>query len=173
MHSGQWASPYGSNGQPWAGPEGPNGQMTMMLHNCRVRQFHRTSNGENSSSNFRDMCSGPRASPYGSNEHVPITLRNYRSRQFQRASNEKKNCPAVSDICMPKCLDPADARFKKFFSLCQAHWANDMALHNCGSRQFHRTLNGVNPPSGFRDMHFDPWASPYGLNRQMPMTLHN
>ena len=34
------------------------GQMTMMLHNYRSRQFHRTSNGINPSRGFRDMGSG-------------------------------------------------------------------------------------------------------------------
>ena len=40
------------------------GQMTMMLHNYRSRRFHRTSNGINPSSGFRDMGSansGPSA----------------------------------------------------------------------------------------------------------------
>ena len=40
------------------------GQMTMTLHNYRSRQFHRTSNGINPSSGFRDMgsaMSGPSA----------------------------------------------------------------------------------------------------------------
>ena len=40
------------------------GQMTMMLHNYRSRQFHRTSNDINPSSAFRDMGpakSGPSA----------------------------------------------------------------------------------------------------------------
>ena len=38
-------------------PYGANGQMTMTMHNYRPRQFHRTSNGENSSSGYRDMGS--------------------------------------------------------------------------------------------------------------------
>ena len=37
------------------------GQMTMMLHNYKSRQFHRTSNGINPSSGFKDMGSGPSA----------------------------------------------------------------------------------------------------------------
>ena len=40
------------------------GQMTLMLHNYRSRQFHRTSNGRNPSSGFKDMGSaksGPSA----------------------------------------------------------------------------------------------------------------
>ena len=62
-----------------------------------------------------------------------------------------------------------------------------MAVHNYRSRQVHETLNGVNPSSGFRDMRsaksrpnlwqiwqvFGPWASPYGANGQMSMTVHN
>ena len=62
-----------------------------------------------------------------------------------------------------------------------------MTVHNYRSRQVHETLNGVNPSSGFRDMRsaksgpnlcqiwqvFGPWASPYGANGQMTMTVHN
>ena len=40
---------------PWASPYGANRQMTMTVHNYRPRQFHRTSNGENPSSGYRDM----------------------------------------------------------------------------------------------------------------------
>ena len=38
---------------PWASPYGSNGQMTITVHNCRPRQFHRTSNHENPSSGYR------------------------------------------------------------------------------------------------------------------------
>ena len=62
-----------------------------------------------------------------------------------------------------------------------------MTVHNYRCRQVHETLNGVNPSSGFRDMRsaksgsnlwqiwqvFGPWASPYGANGQMSMTVHN
>ena len=59
-----------------------------------------------------------------------------------------------------------------------------MTLHNYRHRQVHETSNGVNPSSGFRDMRsaksgpnlcqiFGPWASPYGANGQMTMTVHN
>ena len=62
-----------------------------------------------------------------------------------------------------------------------------MTVHNYRFRQVHETLNGVNPSSGFRDMRsaksgpnlwqiwqvFGPWASPYGANGQMSMTVHN
>ena len=42
---------------PWASPYGANGQMSMTVHNYRPRKFHRTSNGENPSCSYRDMCS--------------------------------------------------------------------------------------------------------------------
>ena len=42
---------------PWASPYGAIGQMSMTVHNYRPRQFHRTSNGENPSSGYRDMGS--------------------------------------------------------------------------------------------------------------------
>ena len=62
-----------------------------------------------------------------------------------------------------------------------------MTVRNYRSRQVHETLNGVNPSSGFRDMRsaksgpnlwqiwqvFGPWASPYGANGQMSITVHN
>ena len=62
-----------------------------------------------------------------------------------------------------------------------------MTVYNYRSRQVHEALNGVNPSNGFRDMRsaksgpylcqiwqvFGPWASPYGANGQMTMTVHN
>ena len=42
---------------PWARPYGANGQMTLPVHNYSHRQFHRTLNGENPSSGYRDMSS--------------------------------------------------------------------------------------------------------------------
>ena len=42
---------------PWASPYGAKGQMSMTVHNYRLRQFHRTSNGEDPSSGYRDMGS--------------------------------------------------------------------------------------------------------------------
>ena len=69
------------------------GQMTMMLHNYRSRQFHRTSNGINPSSGFRDMGSaksGPSTAWFdkflaNGQAHMGqmgnTKLHNYRSRQ--------------------------------------------------------------------------------------------
>ena len=42
---------------PWTSPYGANGHMTMTVHTYRPRQFHRTLNGENPSSGYRDMGS--------------------------------------------------------------------------------------------------------------------
>ena len=41
----------------WASLHGANGQIIMTVHNYRSRQSHRTSNGENPSSGYRDMGS--------------------------------------------------------------------------------------------------------------------
>ena len=120
------------------------GQMTMMLYNYRSRQFHRTSNGTDPSRGFRDMGSTKSG--------------------------------------------PSAASFDKFLAHGQTHMGQiTMTVHNYRSRQVHETLNGVNPSNGFRDMRsaksgpnlcqiwqvFGPWASPYGANGQMTMTVHN
>ena len=114
------------------------GQMTLVLHNYRSRQFHRTSNGRNPSSDFKDMGSAKSG--------------------------------------------PSAAWFDKFSAHEQTHIGQiTMTVHNYRSRQVHKTLNGVHPSSGFRDMRsaksgpnlwqiwqvFGPWASPYRANGQM------
>ena len=85
------------------------GQMTMMLQNFRSRQFHRTSNGINPSSGFRDMSSAE--------------------------------------------SDPSAAWCDVFGSWASPYGANgQIKLHNYRYRQVYETLNGVNLPSGSRDM---------------------
>ena len=94
----------------------------MILHSYRFRQFHRTSNGVNPSSSFRDLCSGPQwhliwqvfepwASPYGPAHmgqmgkwpwHCTTSgLDNSIELQMERI------CPAVSEICGPQSLAAA------------------------------------------------------------------
>ena len=101
----------------------------MMVHNYRFRQFHRTWNGVNLSSSFRDMCLaksgpqgylvwqvfGPLASPCGVHGQITMALHNHRSRQFHRTSNGVNLSSAFGD------LDPTDARFDKFLAHGQAH----------------------------------------------------
>ena len=45
-----------------------------------------------------------------------------------------------------------DTAFPKFDLKNPRSRSNNMMLHNYRSRQFHRTWNGINPSSGFRDM---------------------
>ena len=45
-----------------------------------------------------------------------------------------------------------DTAFPKFDLENPRSRSNDMMLHNYRTRQFHRTWNGINPSSGFRDM---------------------
>ena len=56
MCSAKWCQIYQVFG-PWESPYGANGQMIMTLQNFRSRQFHRTSNGKNPPSDFRNMHS--------------------------------------------------------------------------------------------------------------------
>ena len=97
---------------PWASPYGANGQITMTLHNYRSRQVHKTWNGVNPSSSFRDMRSaksgpnlwqiwqvfGPWASPYGANGHTTMTVHTYRPRQFDRTSNGENPSSGYRDM---------------------------------------------------------------------------
>ena len=84
----------------------------MTLHNYRSRQVHKTLNGVNPSSSFRDMRSaksgpnlwqiwqvfGPWASPYGANEQITMTVHNYRPRQFHRTSNGENPSSGYRDM---------------------------------------------------------------------------
>ena len=87
----------------------------MTLHNYRSRQVHKTLNGVNPSSRFRDM-------------HSAIFS-----------------------------LDPICGKSDKFLAHGQAHMRQMgkwpwLTMHNYRHRQFHRTSNGKNPSSGYRDM---------------------
>ena len=69
-----------------------------------------------------------------------------------------------------------DTAFSKFDLENQRSRSNDPDVAQYRSRQLHRTSNGINPSSGFKDMGsaksgpsaawFGPWASPYGANGQ-------
>ena len=123
------------------------GQMTLMLHNYRSRQFHRTSNGINPSSGFKDMGStksgpkccliwqvfGPWANPYWANGQITMTVHNYRSRQVHETLN---------------------------------------GVHpSSGFRDKRSAMSGPNLWQIWQV--FGPWASPYRANEQMTMTVHN
>ena len=98
---GQWASPYGANGQ-----------IIMTVHNYRSRQVHKTLSGVNPSSSFRDMRSaksrpnlwqiwqvfGPWASLYGGNGQMTMTVHIYRPRQFHRTSNGENPSSGYRDM---------------------------------------------------------------------------
>ena len=88
--------------------------MSTMLLNYGFRQFHRTLNGLNPSSGFRDMYSakwcqicqvfGPWESPYGANGQMT----DFRSRQFQRTSNKKNPPSGFRDMHSAKIWQPPD-----------------------------------------------------------------
>ena len=111
-----------------------------------TRQFHRTQNGINPSSGFRDMGSaksdpsaasfdkffGPGASPYGANGQITMTLHNYRSRQVHETLNG---------------VNPSSS-----------------------FRDMHSAKSGPNLWQIWQV--FGPWASPYGANEHMTMIMH-
>ena len=85
------------------------GQKTMMLHNYRSRQFHRTSNGINPFSGFRDMGSASAAWFYKFLAHglahmgqITMTVHNYRSRQVHETLNGVNPSSRFRDLCSAK-----------------------------------------------------------------------
>ena len=107
------------------------GQKTMMLHNYRSRQFHRTSNGINPSSGFRDMGSasyGPSAAWFDKflahglahMGQITMTVHNYRSRQVHETLNVVNPSSRFRDL-RSQSLDPICAKFDKFLAHGQAH----------------------------------------------------
>ena len=57
---------------PWASPYRVNGHITMTVHKYTPRQFHRTSNGENLSSGYRDMGSASLAAASPTVTTIPL-----------------------------------------------------------------------------------------------------
>ena len=89
------------------------GQMSMTLHNCRSRQFHRTSNGINPSSGFREMSS-TKSSPSAAKfdkfwahgqaylGQITMMLHNYRSRQVHETLNGVNPSSGIRDMRLAK-----------------------------------------------------------------------
>ena len=82
---------------PWASPYGANGQLTMTGHNYRPRQFHRTSNGENPSSSYRDMGSASLAAA----ARPPGPWRQYSSSPGQKGNQMVMTVTTVSSLAAP------------------------------------------------------------------------
>ena len=130
------------------------GQMTMTLHNYRSRQFHRTSNGINPSSGFRDMGSAM-SGPSGTNGQITMALHNYRSRQVHKTLNGANQSSSFRDMRSAKSGPNLWEIWQVFGPWASPYGANgqmNMTVHNYRPRQFLRTSNGENPSSGYRDM---------------------
>ena len=153
------------------------GEMTMTLHYYKSRQFHITPNGINLSSDFRDMAStksGPSAAsfdkfwamgkPICGKWEIATTVHNYKSRQVHKTLNGLNPSNSFRDLCFAKSC-PICAKFYKFLVHGQAHMGQmTMTMHNSKPRQFHRTLNGENPSSNYRDI-FQVWQPPTCTDR--------
>ena len=153
-------------------------------------QVHRTSNGINPSSGFRDMgfrkvwpnCCliwqvfGPWASPYGANGQITMTLHNYRSRQVHETLNGVNPSSSFRDMRSAKSGPNLWQIWQVFGPWASLYGANGqiiITVHNYRPRQFHRTLNGENPSNCYRDMGSTSLAAarPPGLWRQYPSSL--
>ena len=140
--------------------------MTMMLHNYRSRQFHRTSNGTDPSRGFRDMGStksGPSAASFDKflahgQAHmgqITMTVHNYRSRQVHETLNGVNPSNGFRDMHSAKSGPNLCQIWQVFGPWARPYGANGqmtMTVHNYRPRQFHRTSNGENPSRGYRDM---------------------
>ena len=142
------------------------GQMTLVLHNYRSRQFHRTSNGRNPSSDFKDMGSaksGPSAAwfdKFSAHEQthigqITMTVHNYRSRQVHETLNGVHPSSGFRDMRSAKSGPNLWQIWQVFGPWASPYRANGqmtMAVHNYRPRQFHKTSNEENPSIGYRDM---------------------
>ena len=114
---------------------------------------------------------------------MTMMLHNYTARKFHITSNGINLSSGFRDMASTK-PGPRAASCDKFWAMGSPYGANGpstMTVHIYKSRQDHKTLNGLNPSSGFRDLRsaksgpnlcqiwqvFGPWASPYGANWQM------
>ena len=140
--------------------------MTLILHNYRSKQFHRTSNGINPSSGSKDMgsaTSGPSAAWFDKfltdgQTHmgqVTITVHNYRSRKVHETLDGVNSSSGFRDMQSSKSgpnLWQIWHVLGPWASPYRANGQMSMTVVNYRPRQFHRTLSGENPSSGYRDM---------------------
>ena len=158
--------------------------MSMMLHNYRSRQFHRTRNGINPSSGFRDMGfakSDPSAASFdmfvaqgpAHMGQMTMTLHNYRSRQVHETLNGVNPSSSFRDMRSAKSGPDLWQIWKVFGPWASPYGANGhmtMTVHTYRPRKFHRTSNGENPSTGYRDIGSASLAAarPPGPWRQYP-----
>ena len=144
------------------------GQLTMTLHNYRSRQFHRNSKWYKSIQCFQrygfrkvwPKCCliwwvfSPWANPYGAYGQISMTL-HYSSRQVHETLNGVNPSSSFRDMRSAKSGPNLWQIWQVFSPWACPYGANGpmtMAVHSYRPRQFHRTSNGENPLSGYRDM---------------------
>ena len=120
---------------------------------------------------------GQWANPCGANEQITMTVHNYRSRQVHETLNGVNPSSGFRDMRSAKSgpnLWQIWQVFGPWASPYEANGQMSMTVHNYRPRQFHRTSNGENPSSGYRDMGSAslaaarPTARPPGPWRQYP-----
>ena len=86
-------------------------------------------------------------------DEMTMMLHNYRSRQFHITSNGINPSSGFRDMASTN-SGPSVGSFDKIW-LGKPIWGNGQittTVHNYKSRQVHKTLSGLNPSSGFRDL---------------------
>ena len=138
-------------------------QITMMMHNYRSRQFHRNLNDINPSSGFKvwHKCClvwqvfGPWANPYGANGQINMAVHGYRYRQVHGTLNGVHSSSCFRDMRSANSGPNLWHVWQVFGPWASPYGANGyitMTVHNYRHIQFHRTSNGENPSTGYRDM---------------------
>ena len=84
-----------------------------------------------------------------------MTLHNYRSRQVHETLNGVNPSSSFRDMCSAKSGPNLWQIWQVFGPWASPYWANGQmttTVHNYRPRHFHRTLDGENPSSGYRNM---------------------
>ena len=98
---------------------------------------------------------GPWASPHGANGQITMTLNNYRSRQVHETLNGVNPSSSFRDMRSAKSEPNLWQIWQVSGPYTSPYGANGqitITVHSYRTRQFHRTSNGENPSSGYRDM---------------------
>ena len=98
---------------------------------------------------------GPWANPYGTNGQITMAVHNYRSRQVHETLNGVHPSSSFRDMRSAKSGPNLWQIWQVFCPWASPYGANGqmtMRVHNQRPRPFHRTWNGENPPSGYKDM---------------------
>ena len=94
---------------------------------------------------------GPWASPYGTNGQITMTLHKYMFRQVHETSNGMNPYSSIRDMHSAK-SGPNLWQIRQLFGPWAIPYGANGQVHNYRPRQFHKTSDGENMSSGYRDI---------------------